>query len=82
VYLEIAREENLRIAYILDTHDHASHVSGHRPEHIVFAAVDLPRGSAPWTLLTGDSPLVGDLARPDLVEAIQGAISCTQACGH
>jgi hydroxyacylglutathione hydrolase len=120
VYLEIAREEDLRIAYILDTHDHADHVSGrrrlaeltgarsyhavvagdladdgirpgeeiaigdirvrpvgapgHRPEHIVFAVADLSRGTGPWMLLTGDSLLVGDLARPDLaVEAVDGA---------
>jgi hydroxyacylglutathione hydrolase len=120
VYLEIAREEDLRIAYILDTHDHADHVSGrrrlanltgarsyhavsladrsddgirpgveiavgdvrvraigapgHRPEHIVFAVVDVSRGTDPWMLLTGDSLLVGDLARPDLaVEPTEGA---------
>ena len=120
VYLQIAREEDLRIAYILDTHDHADHVSGrrrlaqltgarsyhavppddraddgiqpgaeiavgevriraigapgHRPEHIVCAVVDLSRGPNTWMLLTGDSLLVGDLARPDLaVEALEGA---------
>src|ERR1700728_1525004 len=28
VYLEIAREESLRITHVLDTHDHADHVSG------------------------------------------------------
>ncbi len=120
VYLEIARGEELQIAYVLDTHDHADHVSGrrrlaritgarsyhavlpsdgaedgirpgdeiavgsvrvravpapgHRPEHIVFAVADLTRGTDVWTLLTGDSLLVGDLARPDLaVEAREGA---------
>ena len=120
VYLEIAREEQLRIAHILDTHDHADHVSGrrrlarmtgarsyhavvdgddaedgirpgeeiavgavrvravptpgHRPEHLVFAVTDLSRGSDAWMLLTGDSLLVGDLARPDLaVDAHEGA---------
>jgi glyoxylase-like metal-dependent hydrolase (beta-lactamase superfamily II)/rhodanese-related sulfurtransferase len=120
VYLEIARQEELQIAYILDTHDHADHVSGrrrlaritgarsyhavvasddaedgirpgdeiavgsirvravpapgHRPEHIVFAVADLTRGTDIWILLTGDSLLVGDLARPDLaVEARAGA---------
>jgi hydroxyacylglutathione hydrolase len=120
VYLEIARDEDLRITHVLDTHDHADHVSGrrrlaqltgansfhavppgdsspdgirpgeeiavgdirvralsapgHRPEHIVFAVADLTRGTDPWMLFTGDSLLVGDLARPDLaVEALEGA---------
>jgi hydroxyacylglutathione hydrolase len=105
VYLETARVESLRIVHVLDTHDHADHVSGrerlaavtgarvhrpvtdgepdlvlevghlrvhtlaapgHRPEHVVFAVADLTRGPEPWLLLTGDSMLVGDLARPDL----------------
>ena len=120
VYLEIARTERLRITVVLDTHDHADHVSGsprlagltgarsyraagvgerrpdairsgqeialgalrlkaiatpgHRPEHLAFAVSDLSRGSEPWMLLTGDSLLVGDLARPDLAgEAEAGA---------
>jgi hydroxyacylglutathione hydrolase len=120
IYLEIAHSEELQIAYVLDTHDHADHVSGrrrlaritgarsyravpkedeahdgirpdeeiavgslriralatpgHRPEHLAFAVIDLSRGIDPWLLLTGDSLLVGDLARPDLaVEAQEGA---------
>jgi hydroxyacylglutathione hydrolase len=113
VYLEMAREENLRITDVLDTHDHADHVSGrerlgaatgahvhrpseggaqervfvlgqlrvstapapgHRPEHRVLAVSDLSRSPEPWLLLTGDSLLVGDIARPDLAyEARDGA---------
>jgi hydroxyacylglutathione hydrolase len=115
VYLEIARAERLRIAHILDTHDHADHVSGrerlaaatgacvhrsgsatglasgenlrvgalelralatpgHRPEHTSFTVADLSRGTDPWLVLTGDSLLVGDIARPDLAyEAADGA---------
>ena len=115
VYLELARTERLRITHVLDTHDHADHVSGrlrlaeltgarslraavpgsgapdaiepgdelrvgrlrvravgapgHRPEHLTFAVADLTRGEEDWLLLTGDSLLVGDLARPDLVFA-------------
>jgi hydroxyacylglutathione hydrolase len=119
-YLEIANSEQLRIGCVLDTHDHADHVSGrrrlarltgarshhavtgkddsdggiatgqeiavgslriralgtpgHRPEHLAFAVIDLSRGTDPWLVLTGDSLLVGDLARPDLaVEAEDGA---------
>jgi hydroxyacylglutathione hydrolase len=120
VYLEIARAERLRITDVIETHDHADHVSGrtrlteatgavghrpavagqdrahavaagdefavgrlriralgtpgHRPEHLSFAVIDTTRGDDPWMLLTGDSLLVGDLARPDLaVEAVDGA---------
>jgi hydroxyacylglutathione hydrolase len=112
VYLEIARAERLRITHVIETHEHADHVSGrlrlaqatgararrphgdgeaaadvltpgdeilvgslcltaiatpgHRPEHLTFAVADLSRGADPWMLLTGDSLLVGDIARPDL----------------
>ena len=120
VYLEIANAEGLRITHVLDTHDHADHVSGrarlaaltgalahraaraedprehdlaagdelsvgqvrlralaspgHRPEHLAFAVSDDSRWPEPWLVLSGDSLLVGDLARPDLaVEAELGA---------
>jgi hydroxyacylglutathione hydrolase len=113
VYLEMARDEDLRITDVLDTHDHADHVSGrerlaaatgahvhrpsddagqervfalgqlwvstvsapgHRPEHRALAVADLTRSPEPWLLLTGDSLLVGDIARPDLAyEAEDGA---------
>lgn len=119
VYLEMAAAERLRITHVLDTHDHADHVSGrlrlvtatgaeshrpdlseefddrmrsgdeitvgalriravatpgHRPEHLTFVVSDRSRGDDPWLVLTGDSLLVGDIARPDLaVEASEGA---------
>jgi hydroxyacylglutathione hydrolase len=112
VYLELAAQEKVRIAHVIDTHDHADHISGrarlasrtgarahrpfrqedprdedllpgsllqvgnvrlraiatpgHRPEHLALAVTDESRASDPWMLLTGDSLLVGDLARPDL----------------
>jgi hydroxyacylglutathione hydrolase len=119
-YLEIAETQHLRIAHVVDTHDHADHVSGrvrlaratgarsyrpgagaddgadvvepgdeiiagsvrltavatpgHRPEHLTFLVSDLSRGPEPWMLLSGDSLLIGDIARPDLaVEASEGA---------
>jgi glyoxylase-like metal-dependent hydrolase (beta-lactamase superfamily II)/rhodanese-related sulfurtransferase len=120
-YLEIAAAERLRITHVVDTHEHADHVSGrarlvaatgarsdrprlpgdvpdadaiaagdtitvgrvrltalgapgHRPEHLAFAVSDLRRGEDPWLVLTGDSLLVGDVARPDLaVEPAEGA---------
>jgi hydroxyacylglutathione hydrolase len=50
------------------------HTPGHRPEHCCFAVVDHTRAPEPWLVLTGDSLLVGDAARPDLaVEARDGA---------
>jgi hydroxyacylglutathione hydrolase len=121
VYLEIAAAEQLRITDVIDTHEHADHVSGrarllaatgarghrplrpgapaaadtiaagdtlelgtlrltalgtpgHRPEHLAFTVADLSRSADPWLLLTGDSLLVGDVARPDLAyEPDEGA---------
>ena len=50
------------------------HTPGHRPEHCCFAVADRSRATEPWLVLTGDSLLVGDAARPDLaVEATEGA---------
>jgi hydroxyacylglutathione hydrolase len=120
VYLEIALEAGLEIAHVVDTHEHADHISGrerlaaltgaekhrparvgarrgsdleagqelrvgcvlvraiatpgHRPEHLALVVSDASRSAEPWMLLSGDSLLVGDLARPDLaVEAELGA---------
>ncbi|MFZ0091599.1 MAG: MBL fold metallo-hydrolase [Solirubrobacteraceae bacterium] len=127
-YLEIAGAEQLTIAHVIDTHEHADHVSGrarlaqatgarpyrprqdrsapdaitagdeivvgsvcltamatpgHRPEHLTFAVADLSRGTEPWMLLTGDSLLVGDIARPDLaVEAVDGAQALHESLGR
>ncbi|MGA2755868.1 MAG: rhodanese-like domain-containing protein [Solirubrobacteraceae bacterium] len=112
VYRELARREGLRITHVIDTHDHADHISGrarlasltgahahrpardgetadgdladgdvlsagslrvtalatpgHRPEHLALAVCDRSRALEPWLVLSGDSLLVGDLARPDL----------------
>jgi hydroxyacylglutathione hydrolase len=50
------------------------HTPGHRPEHCCFAVSDRSRGDEPWLVVTGDSLLVGDAARPDLAsEAEEGA---------
>ena len=119
VYLEMARRERFRIAHVIETHNHADHVSGrlrlvaatgarayrpdldgarpdaiaagdeivigkvrlraiatpgHRPEHLAYEVIDTKRSKSPWLLLTGDTLLVGDIARPDLAyEAIDGA---------
>ncbi|MGH2856214.1 MAG: MBL fold metallo-hydrolase [Solirubrobacteraceae bacterium] len=131
-YLEIAEQEHLQIVHVLDTHEHADHVSGrirlaratgaqahapassagdagsatgaiaagdelsvgalrvtalaapgHRPEHLIFSVADLTRSPEPWILLTGDSLLVGDIARPDLaVEAVEGARALHSSLGR
>jgi hydroxyacylglutathione hydrolase len=47
------------------------HTPGHRPEHCCFAVSDRSRGDAPWLVITGDSLLVGDAARPDLASAAE-----------
>ncbi|MEK6275553.1 MAG: rhodanese-like domain-containing protein [Actinomycetota bacterium] len=50
------------------------HTPGHRPEHCCFAVVDGSRADEPWLVITGDSLLIGDAARPDLAsEAIEGS---------
>jgi hydroxyacylglutathione hydrolase len=120
-YLELAAYHGVRIAHVLETHNHADHRSGrpllaehtgatahvnrlaavaypheafddgfelvlgdlllraihtpgHRPEHTAFGLVDRSRTSEIWAVLTGDSLLVGDVARPDLaIEARAGA---------
>jgi glyoxylase-like metal-dependent hydrolase (beta-lactamase superfamily II)/rhodanese-related sulfurtransferase len=52
----------------------AVHLPGHRPEHTVIEVIDRGRAPEPWSLLSGDSLLVGDIARPDLaVEKEEGA---------
>jgi hydroxyacylglutathione hydrolase len=50
------------------------HTPGHRPEHCCLAVLDTSRAPDPWLVLTGDSLLVGDAARPDLaVDGREGA---------
>lgn len=124
----MARHERFRIAHVLETHNHADHVSGrarlvaatgarayrpdvdgdrpdsissgheivigkvriravatpgHRPEHLAYEVIDTKRSDAPWLLLTGDTLLVGDIARPDLAyEAIDGATALHGTLGR
>ncbi len=50
------------------------HTPGHRPEHCCFLVSDRSRAQEPWLVLSGDSLLVGETARPDLaVAAREGA---------
>jgi glyoxylase-like metal-dependent hydrolase (beta-lactamase superfamily II) len=43
------------------------HTPGHTPEHVCFIVTDTARAPEPWCVLTGDSLLVGDVGRPDLL---------------
>ena len=115
-YLAAARDADARILHVLETHNHADHVSGrlrliaatgavphvpadptqpgspglrggdrvrvggvevravaapgHRPEHLAYVVHTLDH-SVPDRLLSGDSLLVGAVARPDLAVAEQ-----------
>ena len=51
----------------------AAHAPGHTPEHLAFLVTDHGGGAdAPMGLLSGDFVFVGDLGRPDLLEAAAG----------
>ncbi|HWB21938.1 MAG TPA: MBL fold metallo-hydrolase [Gaiellaceae bacterium] len=50
---------------------------GHRPEHVSFVVTDYSRDDRPAFVLSGDSLLVGDVARPDL--ATQSELETDQA---
>lgn len=45
------------------------HTPGHTPESITLLITDTTRSDQPWLALTGDTLLVGDMGRPDLVGA-------------
>jgi len=53
----------------------------HTPEHCCFLLTSKVRGG-PFALLSGESPSVGDLARPDLaIEAEDGARQLSRRAG-
>ena len=61
----------------------ALHTPGHRPEHTAFALIDARRGPDPWAVLTGDSLVVNDVARPDLaIEKADGARGIFRSLHH
>jgi hydroxyacylglutathione hydrolase len=83
---EETREDRIRSGQVIAVGSlrlEAIATPGHRPEHLSLAVADLSRASEPWLLLTGDSLLVGDLARPDLsYEAIEGAQTLHSSLRH
>jgi hydroxyacylglutathione hydrolase len=48
------------------------HVPGHTPEAVAFVLHDCPTGPEAVMVFTGDTVFVGDVGRPDLVEATTG----------
>lgn len=49
------------------------HTPGHTPESVTYVVSDESRGDLPWLAFTGDTIFVGDVGRPDLVPAHEGA---------
>lgn len=50
----------------------ALHTPGHTPEHLSFLITDGARSELPSHLLSGDFLFVGDVGRPDLLDAVAG----------
>lgn len=50
------------------------HTPGHTPESISFVLTDHPASDAPVMVFTGDFVFVGDIGRPDLLEAAAGLV--------
>ncbi len=50
----------------------ALHTPGHTPEHLAFLVTDGARSPLPSHLLSGDFVFVGDVGRPDLLDAVAG----------
>lgn len=52
----------------------AVHTPGHTPEHLSYLVTDGAQSNEPGFILTGDFVFVGDLGRPDLLDAAAGGI--------
>ena len=52
----------------------AVHTPGHTPEHMSFLITDGAQATQPGFILTGDFVFVGDLGRPDLLDAAAGGV--------
>ncbi len=50
------------------------HTPGHTPEHIAFMITDTAAADQPMGIFTGDFLFVGDVGRPDLLEAAAGMV--------
>jgi hydroxyacylglutathione hydrolase len=54
------------------------HTPGHTPEHIAFMITDTAGANRPLGVFTGDFLFVGDVGRPDLLEAAAGYVGTAQ----
>ncbi|HEY4577494.1 MAG TPA: MBL fold metallo-hydrolase [Yaniella sp.] len=52
----------------------AVHTPGHTPEHMAFLVTDGAQAAEPGFMLSGDFVFVGDLGRPDLLDAAAGGV--------
>lgn len=52
----------------------ARHTPGHTPEHLAFLVTDGAFSDEPGYLISGDFVFVGDLGRPDLLDAAAGGV--------
>ena len=55
------------------------HVPGHTPEHLTFVVSEGASAPGPMIAMTGDFVFVGDVGRPDLLEAAVGVAGSAQA---
>lgn len=53
----------------------AVHTPGHTPEHMAFLVTDGAQAEEPGFMLSGDFVFVGDLGRPDLLDAAAGGVN-------
>ena len=54
------------------------HTPGHTPEHISFMVTDTAGANQPMGIFTGDFLFVGDVGRPDLLEAAAGMVGTAE----
>lgn len=54
------------------------HTPGHTPEHIAFMVTDTAGADKPMGVFTGDFLFVGDVGRPDLLEAAAGMMGTAE----
>jgi len=58
------------------------HTPGHTPEHISFMITDTAGANKPMGVFTGDFLFVGDVGRPDLLEAAAGMMGTAVPGAH
>lgn len=58
------------------------HTPGHTPEHIAFMITDTAGADKPMGIFTGDAVFVGDIGRPDLLEAAAGVVGSADSGAH